>query len=101
MANEQPKFQIIKETIVAKTRKLSADWTIEEMQDITNFPSRRKKPETPEEEADEIIHRLKHRQEKFSIEEELMGILGSEIQKEIDKEILEQMMKSAGKGRKK
>jgi hypothetical protein len=83
------KIRIVKETIQAKSRKLSATWTYE---DIPDRISRIKpvKNMTKEEEADEIIRRLS--QPYRTPEEEMWIVMSEAITKEIDNEIMKSLV---------
>ena len=87
-------MKLIKQTISAPPRKLSAKWTMELLPEMQVGPTRRKKPETVEEEADEIIHRLKTPPAPYkTLEEELTEALAFSIAEELDREILEELRK--------
>lgn len=86
-------IKIIKQRIESPARKLNVKWTLES----DDFEEVRKKPETEEEEAEEIIHRLKAPPRRkranntfhgIDLEKELMEALSKSIAEEIDKEIL-------------
>lgn len=86
------KIEIIKTRINAPTKILTAKWTIDEYE----MEPLRKKPETVEEEADEIVYRLKSQPKKrlsgihqydLDLEKELGEILSKIIAEEIDREI--------------
>lgn len=67
----QLNIRILKETVTAKSRRLSARWTIESMQDA------------------QAMHNI-------DVEAELMGVLAQEITAEIDQEILGKLRTLAG-----
>ena len=85
-------IKLIKQRIEAPSQKLNVKWTfeLEEPEEV------RKKPETEEEEADEIIRRLKAPPRKnrlnaihgLDLEKEIMEVLSKSIAEEIDKEII-------------
>lgn len=93
------KIEILKTIITAKPRKLNVKWSVES----DDFEEVRKKPETEEEEAEEIIHRLKAPPRKkrnntfhgIDLEKEIMEALSASITAEIDNEI----MSSYGQGK--
>ena len=82
------KLEIIKQRIDAPSRKLNAKWSLE----YDYFEDVRKKPETEEEEADEIIRRLKapprKKRNNTDIETETMYQFAKQIAAEIEKEII-------------
>lgn len=76
-------------------RKLTAVWTLDSLDQMMVRALARKKPETEEEEAEEIIHRLKHPPvPNKSVEEVLMEELAKSIAEEIDSEILKCLKKN-------
>jgi hypothetical protein len=88
-------MKIIKQRVDSTSQKLNVKWSFEGFNDIVEQP--RKKPETREEEADEIIHRLKtpprtHRS-PIEIKNQIMDILSRQIAKDIDDEILKCLSK--------
>jgi len=94
------KIEIIKQRVNAPSRKLNIKWTVE---DFEFFEPERKKPETEEEEAEEIIHRLKappvrrrnNAYHGIDLEKEITEALSKSIIAEIDNEI----MSSYGQGK--
>lgn len=93
MPDKKIDIVIVKQTISAPSRKLSAKWTFE----LDEEEEVRKKPETREEEADEIIHRLKTAPRKkkglgaehgSDLEKEIMEVLSAKIAKEIDEQMI-------------
>ena len=72
-AGKRMSIQILKQTVEAKTRKLSARWTFEAAQDA-------------------------QAQQGIDIEAEIMAALAQEITAEIDQEVLSSLMNLAGNG---
>ena len=81
-------IEIIKQRIEAPTRKLNVKWTLEPTLDWPSFEPVRKKPETEEEEAEEIIRRLKEPPKPRDPMDDIIGELARCIAEEIDKEIM-------------
>lgn len=85
-------MKIIKTTVVAKSRKLNANWTLDSLSelDIGNKVSKSVTPLTKDEEADLIISKLRKPPEsrRNFLEEEISAILAKEISKSVDKEML-------------
>lgn len=75
-------IEIIKQRIEAPTRKLNVKWNCEAEYTV------RKKPETEEEEAEEIIRRLKEPPKPYDPQQDIMDKLAKHIAEEIDKELL-------------
>lgn len=79
-------LEIIRQEIIAPSRKLTAIWRIEEgdLEEVV-----RKKPETEEEEAEEIIRRLKSPPRRnIDVEKELIELISMSIAKDLDKALL-------------
>ena len=74
-------------------RKLTAKWTMEP--EKPPFPLKGVKEMNEEEQADEIIRRLSqpYKTPAEQIEESMMAVLSSEIAKEIDNDIMTEMMR--------
>ena len=82
-------IEIIKQRIEAPTRKLNVKWTFETTSDWPAFPEPvRKKPETEEEEAEEILRRLKEPPKPRDPTQDIMEELARHIAEDIDKELL-------------
>jgi len=71
VAGNKVDLQVLKQAVEAKTRKLSARWTLESMQDLTS-------------------------QHGLDVESELVGALSAEITAEIDQEIILDLANLAG-----
>lgn len=92
---DKPKIEVVPFPL----RQIIARWSGSDEELI--MPAKRKKPETQEEEADEIIYRLKSPPAKpRSLEDEISEELAKIIQEEIDKELLEEMLKCQKKQKK-
>lgn len=93
------KIEITKTHISAKPRALNAKWTCEPL--AGDWMYKEKEPETKlplteEQEADEIVRRLSTPPKKPpTLEDELMKEMADIIQKEIDQEMLTELMKYA------
>lgn len=87
MTDKFPKLTMLKSRITTKSHKLNLKWTLDNL----NYEVPRKKPETQEEEAEEIIRRLQAppRSRGWFLEGEIMDVLSKSIAEEIDREIIE------------
>lgn len=91
MNKKLTKIDIIK--VTAPTRKLKATWTLENIN--KELPMKSNKPLTRDEEADLIIEKLKtppKSKEEIAMER-MYAAISEEIQKDIDREILEEIAK--------
>lgn len=92
------KIEILKETVYAKPRKISANWTTMSSTELFD-PPKCAEPLTEEEESDEIIRRLSappKRNNSFSdLQDALVKLLADEIQKEIDTKLLTELLKDS------
>ena len=94
---KKKKLNIAVEHVVAGSRKLTAKWTFESIQDLESKLYGCKgaaKPLTKEEEADEIIRRLStpYKDPREDLEEIIGREIAEEITKEIDAEIMSVMI---------
>jgi len=89
MAVDKLEIEVIKTFVNVKPRKLNVKWTLETTFDWPSFPAPvRKKPETEEEEAEEIIRRLKEPPKPRDPMDDIMDELARRIAEDIDKELL-------------
>jgi hypothetical protein len=96
-------MKIVKQTVIAKTRKLSAKWTVEATEDmISAFDARCAK--LPPDERNitrtvlepiirEIYRRYVNSKKPLTVEEELTQAMAQEITQEIDNEIINDLLK--------
>lgn len=96
------KFEITREVIKAKPRKISAKWMMEHCADIRVYEETDSNLSDEEKEAEEIIRRLKktkaerEKEEWDKLEEWATEALSKEIAQEIDNEILAELKKHVG-----
>ncbi len=98
-------MEITKQTINAKPRKLSAKWTVETMQEVRPWPTYEMEPipvpktcnSITEQILREILYRYRmwKREKLFKgVEEELTQAMAAEITKEIDADIIKDLIKA-------
>ena len=96
---------VTKQTINAKPRKLSAKWTVEAMADVRPWPTHEIPPISvpgsystiTEQIIREVIYRYKMRKRQAGfdrVEEELTQAMAVEITKEIDQQIIKDLIKA-------
>ena len=87
------KISITKQIITAPSRKLTATWS--SLPDKPPFPLKGVSEMNKEEQADEIIRRLSqpYRTPSERLEDEMMSVMSAEIAKEIDDEIMAEMIR--------
>ena len=88
----KPKFEMTKHEIVEEPKRIKAKWTMEFLEDAGKIKPA--KEMTEEEKEDEVIRRLKTKPSRHSdAEMKLAELLSSEIAKEIDAEVLREILK--------
>lgn len=88
------KLSIIKQTVNAPARKLTAKWSLD-IETRPAIPLKDVKDMTIDEEADEIVRRLSQPYKTLTerLEDSLSAAMSEEISREIDNEILIELMR--------